>query len=151
MSIYLASDSDGSLLVDAAVSYLTGEKLPSTKSSLDSLVHRSYLSIKVTSDGKPVFLGKKEQQISLDTRDNEIDVSLEQFPPRLTPYNITLIATLGHGNKKTTFVATTELYRLPQRTDGGSSTRLDHLYGGLAVVKGEETEWAPIFPYTYYG
>ncbi|QKX54849.1 uncharacterized protein TRUGW13939_01938 [Talaromyces rugulosus] len=150
MSIYLGSDYDGSLLVDAAVSYLTGEKLPSTKSSVDSLVHRSYLSIKVTSDGKPIFLGKKEQQISLDTRDNEIDISLEQFPPRLTPYNITLIATLGHGNKKTTFVATTELYRLPQRTDGGSSTRLDHLYGGLAVVKGEETEWTPIFPYTYY-
>lgn len=147
MSIYLASDSEGSLLVDAVVSHLTGE--PISPAPFPSPAWKPKLLIDVTADGKEVALGKHDRLVGLDTRDNELSISLDQFPPRLAPYKITVKAALAGEHKN--FQATTELYRLPQRTDGGSATRLDHLYGGLAVVKGNQTEWTPIFPYTYYG
>jgi hypothetical protein len=147
MSIYLESDSEGSLLIDAAVSYLTGDPLPSTVSSSSNKA--SVLSLDITSDGTSIV--SKPQSVVVDSSENEIPISFDKFPPSSMPYNITVRATLSHGNTEITFETSTELYRLPQRTDGGSATRLDHLYGGLAVVKGDQTSWMPIFPYTYYG
>ena len=153
MSIYLASDSEGSLLVDAVVSHLTGEPISLTPQLPSrSLDWKPKLLIDVTVDGeKEVTLNAKHDYlVGLDTRDNELSISLDQFPPRLTPYSITIKATLVEGDIKS-FQATTKLYRLPQRTDGGSAARVDHLYGGLSVLKGSQTEWTSIFPYTYYG
>ncbi|OKL56298.1 hypothetical protein UA08_08550 [Talaromyces atroroseus] len=147
MSIYLESDYEGSLLIDATVSYLTGDPLPDTFSSSSS--KGSILSIEIISDGASI--APKQQSVVVGSSDNEILMSFDKFPPRSTPYNITVRASLSHGNSKSiSFEASTELYRLPQRTDGGSATHLDHLYGGLAVVKGDQTAWTPIFPYTYY-
>lgn len=148
MSIYLQSDSQGSLLIDAAVSYLTGQPLLGAAAS-SSNSERFSLSLAITSDGASIV--SHQQSVAIGSSDNEIPISFDKLPPQLTPYNISVVGTLSHGNSHTTFSATTELYRLPQRTDGGSATRLDHLYGGISVVKGSQDEWKPVFPYTYYG
>lgn len=148
MNIYLESDSQGSLLIDAAISYLTGEPLPSV-ATLSQNSERFSLSLVITSGGASII--SHHQSVAVGSSDNEIPITFDKVPPQMTPYNISVVGTLSHGNNKTTFSATTELYRLPQRTDGGSVTRLDHLYGGLSVIKGSQTEWKPLFPYTYYG
>ncbi|EED13907.1 conserved hypothetical protein [Talaromyces stipitatus ATCC 10500] len=147
MNIYLESDVDGSLLVDATVSYLTGEPLAGTADFISGR-GKSNVTLDITSDG--ISIVSKQYSVTLDSHDNEIPINFTKFSPRLTPYNITVVATVSHGNTESKMKANTELYRLPQRTDGGSATRLDHLYGGLAVMKGKDTEWTPIFPYTYY-
>lgn len=147
MSIYLESDSQGSLLVDATVSYLTGEPLPITYSSFND--EQARLSLNISCDGVPLI--SKSESISMGSRDNEIPIIFETLSPRLKPYNITAVGILSHGDHETIFEASTELYRLPQRTDGGSATRLDHLYGSLGIIKKNQTDWKPIFPYTYYG
>lgn len=147
MSIYVESDSQGSLLVDATVSYLNGEPLPITYSSFDD--EQASLSLNISCDGVPLV--SKLESISVDSSNNEIPISFATLGPRLTPYNITVVGIMSHGDHNTVFEASTNLYRLPQRTDGGSATRLDHLYGGLGVIKKNQTDWKPIFPYTYYG
>lgn len=147
MNIYLESDSQGSLLVDATVSYLTGEPLPYTDISFSG--EQAKLSFNISCDGIPLI--SRPESISVGSSNNEIPISFETLQPRLTPYNITTVGVLSHGNHKTIFKASTELYRLPQRKDGGSATRLDHLYGSLSVIKKNQTDWKPIFPYTYYG
>ncbi|KUL83931.1 hypothetical protein ZTR_06824 [Talaromyces verruculosus] len=86
----------------------------------------------------------------MGSRNKEVPISFETLEPRLTPYIITAVGILSHGDHETMYEASTELYRLPQRTDGGSATRLDHLYGSLGVIRKNETDWKPIFPYTYY-
>lgn len=148
MNIYLESDSQGTLLIDAAVSYLTGEPLPSAAASFPNSEPFS-LSLVITSGGASIV--SHQQSVAIGSSDNEIPITFDKLPPQMTPYTISVVGTLSHGNSQTTFSATTELYRLPQRTDGGSATRLDHLYGGLSVIKGSQNEWKPLFPYTYYG
>lgn len=87
------------------------------------------------------------QQVPVNVSDNQVSFSLGQFKPSLDPYAISVKATVGGK----TFNASTVLRRLPTRTDGGSVTKLDNLYGSL-LVKGmsNDSNWTPIFPYSFY-
>ena len=45
--------------------------------------------------------------------------------------------------------------RLPARTDGGSTTKIDNLYGALLIQETDASEnttrsWKPLLPYSYY-
>ncbi|EHK98582.1 hypothetical protein M7I_5607 [Glarea lozoyensis 74030] len=88
-------------------------------------------------------------QIDLNTTGNIRNFSLAQFPPRLTPYPITLYATIPGSTK--TFKSTTEIYVLPSRTYG-SAVKIDNLHGGLLVQNNinKYKGWYPIFPNGHY-
>ncbi|QDS68270.1 hypothetical protein FKW77_010634 [Venturia effusa] len=106
------------------------------------------LSLKIFTNGSAIT-SVNQTSVNVNTVNNEIHLSLEPFPAALHPYNVTVFGTLSQSNA-TVFTASTQLYKLPSRVDGGSVTRLDNLYGGLSVRKGAETEWSLIFPFTYY-
>jgi hypothetical protein len=78
-----------------------------------------------------------------------LSFSLSQFPPRLTPYPITLYGTLPNSSK--TFKSTTQIYVLPSRIFG-SAVKIDNLHGGLLVQNhvNSYSGWYPIFPNGYY-
>lgn len=147
MSLYLESDSIGSFLVDTSISYIVGR--PYLNGNNSRHVNQTTLEIKI-SFGNSTTLDMNTTSVGIGSTDQEIQFDLEQFPPSLTPYNVTLQGSLPYSNGAR-YAASTQFVRLPRRTDGGSATRLDNLYGGLSVVKGNETEWSLIFPYTYYG
>lgn len=147
MNIYLESDNQGSFLVDASISYLVGQTYPATSSP--SSYNNAELSLEILVNGSSIEVSD-QASISIGTVNNELVFDLEQFPASLYPLNVTIHGTLTQAND-TVFTASTKLYKLPKRTDGGSVTRLDNLYGGLSVRKGVETEWSLIFPFTYYG
>ena len=68
------------------------------------------------------------------------------------PYNISIVAS-GPGSQ--TYSASTQLWRLPSRTDGGGVTKIDNLYGGLLVKSDSASTnntlgWTPLLPYSYY-
>lgn len=148
MSIYLDTDINGSIIVNAGVSYRLGEPiaaeylpLSSPSPSLASL--KSKLQLKVLTNGTLLTTAT----IDLNSTDNEIALDLRGLTARFDPHNITVLASLANG---IIYSATTTLYRLPYPEDYGSISRLDSLYGGLWVLRGKQAAWELIFPYTYY-
>lgn len=148
MSLYLDSDHVGSLLIDASLSYLVGEPFITGNNS-SAVQKKTELDIQIASENSSLPVIYKGL-MDVDSVNNEISVSLDQFPPSLNPYDIVITASIPWKNQ-TLYSARTQLLRLPSRTDGGSITKLDNLYGGLSVLKGNETKFSLIFPYTYYG
>lgn len=99
---------------------------------------------------------------------NLIRFSLTQFAPRTQPYGISIKAQIAGQ----TFTAAAQLYRLPTRTDGGSVTKIDQLYGTILVrasatlnglfsnssislnssgpFPNQNSAWTPFLPYSFY-
>ena len=144
MSLYLEDDAYGSFVVDASMSDYVGSKLELTGEKAGSYADHK-LDITYLLEGQPLKFNSSAAQIGQKT---EHHFDLSQLDISTTEHNITAVATLSGSNS--TFYAWTTLLRLPLRTDNGSATRLDHMYGGLAVRRGEDTAWKPIFSYTYY-
>ncbi|KAJ5636156.1 uncharacterized protein N7484_009469 [Penicillium longicatenatum] len=87
--------------------------------------------------------------VPINSTSTEVEFSLLRLPPRFESYNVTLKATGADGHHVHT--ATTSLYHLPARTDGGSVTKVDSLYGGLSVQnQTNPSVWTPLLPYSYY-
>ena len=88
--------------------------------------------------------------VKLNSNGTLFDFNLIEFEPRVEPYEISLMARASDGSS---YMASTQILRLPSRTDGGSVTKIDSLYGGL-LVKAPSTSvqdaWKPVFPYSYY-
>ncbi|EKG10780.1 Glycoside hydrolase subgroup catalytic core [Macrophomina phaseolina MS6] len=146
MNLYLDGEESGSLLVDASISDLVGQPFTSSTGS-SSAVEGTDLLVDIFLDGKSSLLAERTTVSIGDSA--EIVFDLSGFSARLEPYNITAIATLAQDNS-TTFTANTQFSKLPLRTDNGTVTRLDNLYGGLSVRRADSTTFQPIFPYTYY-
>ena len=144
MSLYLEDDAYGSFVVDASMSDYVGSKLELNGHNAGSYADHK-LNIAYFLEGQPFRVNSSAAHIGQKT---EHHFDLLQLDISTTAHNITAVATLSGSNS--TFSAGTSLLRLPLRTDNGSATRLDHLYGGLAVRRGEGTAWKPIFSYTYY-
>lgn len=149
MSIYLETDASGSLLVDTTVSHLVGDPLP-VKPRTNYTDQHLHLDIHILSDETPIA-SVTNHALPLDTTKAEIPLSFGFLTPKLTPYTITTTATLINSITNTTFTTSSELFYLPQRTDGGSATRIDHRTGMLSYIQDQSVTWTPIFPYTYYG
>ncbi|KAH8587722.1 hypothetical protein B0O99DRAFT_656262 [Bisporella sp. PMI_857] len=141
MSIYLDNESNGSLLIDAGISYQVGQPLTSRNYS-DPALNPTLLKVDVIYDGGIV----KTTSVFVGTTNNEVALDLECFPGSLGAYNISIEATLG---RDAVYTASAELFRLPYPEHYGSISRVDNLYGGLWVQRGDEA-WSHIFPYTYY-
>jgi hypothetical protein len=90
------------------------------------------------------------QNITINTTNNELGFFLSGLTARLEPYELVITGASGDGAQF--YTATTQLYYIPARTDGGSVTKIDNLYGGLLVQDylSNSTAWTPLFPYTFY-
>ncbi|RAH59686.1 hypothetical protein BO85DRAFT_518471 [Aspergillus piperis CBS 112811] len=148
MSIYLETDAKGSLLVDTTVSHIVGDSLP-VQGRTNYTYQHLHLDIHILSDETQIA-SISNHSLPLDTTKAEIPLSFDFLTPKLTPYTITTTATLINSITNTTFTTTSELFYLPQRTDGGSATRIDHRTGILSYIQDQSVTWTPIFPYTYY-
>jgi len=146
MNLYLEDDTVSSFIVDAPINWYRGHALPDSNTSMLSN-HSSEIMLEITTGGQSLCLNKTS--IALGSTDNEIPFDVSSLAVSREAYNITIIGTL-QGHQNTTFTATTQLTRLPLRTDNGTVTRIDNLYGGLSVRKGQSKQWTSLFPYTYY-
>jgi hypothetical protein len=142
MSIYLDTDGEASLLIDAAISNQVGQPLPGNYTGASACASGN-LSVDIIFEGAVIGT----TALRLNSTDVEVPIALEQFPAGLDGLNISIRATLDGSYN---FEASTELFKLPSPEGYGSVSRLDNLYGGLWVQREDEV-WRHIFPYTYYG
>jgi len=140
MNLYTAADDKGIFIVDAEISYIHGEPLEAKDHDSQSL------QIELSVDETQLHL---KYSVPVNTSSNELDFPLQDLVPRFEPYRVTLKAKHQDGTRA--YTAITELYHLPERTDGGSITKLDNLYGGLLVQDNtKDSSWSPLLPYSYY-
>ena len=106
-----------------------------------------FIDVEVVETGLNLVAGRN---ITVNTTSNEFGFSLSELTPRFEPYQIVITGASGDGAQF--YSSTTDLYYVPERTDGGSVAKVDSLYGGLVVqdVFSSSTEWEPLFPYTFY-
>lgn len=144
MSIYLETDSAAAVLVDADISYETGEAIPEAfvagTAPLQQLQQKQ-LQVTVSTGGES--LGSAV--VDVGSGDNEIPVSLARLSPRAEPYNLTVQATLA--NSTVYYSTTTNLSYLAYPESYGSVARLDQLYGGTYAQRGRNSSWTAIYPY----
>ena len=144
MTIYLASDSTASLLVDAGISHLLGEPIAHKYAGESKGAVASEASVVVKAGHSVLAVAA----VAVGSTGNELSFSLHSLAARTAAYNLTVTATLANGAVYTT---STALYRLPTPTDSRTVSRIDNLYGGLWYQRSKDTAWTPFFPYTYYG
>lgn len=151
MNIYLDGESYASLIVDAPLSYLNGGAFVNStfnkQDNLTSAFTTLFIDVSLSDTGVDLVSGRN---VTVNTTSNEFVFSLDGLTPQFEPYEIVITGASGDGAQF--YTATTDLYYLPTRTDGGSVTKVDNLYGGLLVQDylSNSTEWTSIFPYTYY-
>ncbi|KAK8182839.1 hypothetical protein BC567DRAFT_207300 [Phyllosticta citribraziliensis] len=152
MNLYVETDTTASFIVDARLSLVTGEpyyngvyhKDTKETTPFDHL----YIDISLSDSGRSLVADKN---VSVNSTANEFQFSLAGIKAQLEPYNVTLVGASRDGNQS--YTATTQLFKLPARTDGGSVVKLDRLYNGLQVQDylSNSDAWSSLFPYSFYG
>jgi hypothetical protein len=150
-NIYLDTDTVGSFLIDTEISYTRG--IPYCSSLGDAFVDaaagvRINFVLFRSDTGQTVL---ESVQVGVNQTGIEVQFGLIDFEPRMEPYEITIRAVANQCGR--TYQMATHLYRLPERTDGGSVVRVDNKFGGISVsssVPDHDTVWKPIFPYAFY-
>lgn len=142
MSIYLETDQEASLLIDAAISDQVGQPLPLNYTGHFSNATTA-LSVDVVYNGTVI----DTVAVNVGWTDVEVPLNLSRFATSLDGFNISVRTTIGGSDS---YQASTEVFKLPTPENYGSVSRLDSLYGGLWVQRDDE-DWKHIFPYTYYG
>jgi hypothetical protein len=151
MNIYITDDKYGPFIVDAPICYMHGEPYYNCsfnkQTNLTSPFTTLFVNISVDDTGLELV---SSRNVTVNSTANEFVFSLAGLIPRLEPYNLSIIGASGDGNHS--YVATTKFYFLPNRSDGGSTVKIDSLFGGLVVqdFKTNSTKWTGLFPYTYY-
>lgn len=150
-NLYLASEKYGSFIIDAPISFMHGAAYTNASFNKDtnttSVFTTLFIDVLVVESGLDLISGVN---VTVNTTNNELGFSLSGLTPRFEPYEIVITGASGDGARF--YSSTTQLYYVPERTDGGSVTKVDNLYGGLLVQDylKNSTAWAPLFPYTYY-
>lgn len=155
---YLETDTTGTFVVDAALSYYHGQPYEGVPLAQKNGASLELFSNLADSDNLSLYIVRTDNTHQLIPRATVrvgangtlFDFDLSELEPRFEPYDISVVAT---GPDKHIYTASTQIVRLPSRTDGGSVTKIDSLYGGL-LVKTPSTSvqgaWEPVFPYSYY-
>ncbi|OLN88217.1 hypothetical protein CCHL11_00133 [Colletotrichum chlorophyti] len=143
LSIYLETDESASLLIDAVVSTQVGTPLPVGYGQNSSVAASAPVVIEILLGDDALA----RENISLNSRDNEVPLALKTLTPRMEAYNITIRTRL---NSSHVYEAWTDFSYLPYPEDYGSVARIDNLYGGLLAQRGKDASWDTIFAYTYY-
>ncbi|KAJ5408879.1 hypothetical protein N7509_002762 [Penicillium cosmopolitanum] len=145
MSLYIPTDVNASFIVESQFSYTHGVVWDYAEAQDDS-----DLKLEITIEGESLHLHHSLAGSVTSKSLEEVPFSLKNLTPRFIPYSVTL--TITRASARWVYNATTQLFYLPPRTDGGSITKVDSLYGGLLVqnyVNGS-TAWTPLLPYSYY-
>jgi hypothetical protein len=151
MNIYFAGESYASFIVDASISYMHGGSFVNgsfnKRDNITSPFMKLFIDISVQESGLDLLSGRN---VTVNSTSNEFMFSLDSLTPRFDPYEVVIVGASGDGAQS--YTATTDLYYLPARTDGGSVTKVDNLYGGLLVQDylKNSTSWTQLFPYTFY-
>ncbi|XXH00901.1 hypothetical protein Hte_007252 [Hypoxylon texense] len=152
-SIYLAGETKGSFVVNAALSPWYGE--PWTNSTSDGEAAAGpftelFFSISVASDEGASAGSLVESSIPVNETGAVFDFDLSCFEPRAAPYEVVLSGTSLFGDQS--YTAKSEFRLLPDIAPEGSATKIDNLKGGL-LFKNAQTggEFVPLLPYGYYG
>ena len=90
------------------------------------------------------------QTVAVNSTENLFSFTLSSLKARDKPYSISLYGTSLDGYQS--YSATTEIYILPDLTDGGSAVKIDNLYGGLWVQnkKNNWSGWYAVYPSGFY-
>ncbi|KAJ5160019.1 uncharacterized protein N7482_007023 [Penicillium canariense] len=141
MSLYTPGDDTGSFIIDADMSYIRGEPLRETGHGSQDL------DLEITVGEGQLTL---RHTIAINSSSIELDFPLHSLAPHSRPYSVTLKATRPNCDRA--YTATTQVYHLPKRADGGSVTKVDSLYGGLLVQNksDDSSPWSPLLPYSFY-
>ncbi|KAH9219123.1 hypothetical protein DL95DRAFT_457591 [Leptodontidium sp. 2 PMI_412] len=151
LNLYLASETYASFIIDAPISFMHGGAYMNAsfnkQDNITSPFTKLFIDVEVTESGLNLIAGGN---VTVNTTNNEFGFNLSGLTPRFEPYQIVITGASGDGAQF--YSSTTDLYYVPERTDGGSVAKVDSLYGGLLVqdVFTGSTDWTPLFPYTFY-
>jgi hypothetical protein len=151
LNIYLSGENYASFIIDAPLSYLNGEAYTNStfnkQDNITSSFSTLFIDISVVESGLDLL---SHRNVTINSTANEFVFSLASLTSRIDPYEIVIVGAAIDGAQS--YTATTNLFYLPAREDGGSVTKVDSLYGGILVQDylSNSTSWSPIFPYTYY-
>jgi hypothetical protein len=150
-NIYLNNDRWAGFLVDTRLSNYIGDLYCSTLDNgamdiaagvvIDFVIYR-------TDTGQAVV---EKISVPINATGVQAQLKLADFEARTEPYDITLKTLVPHCGKH--YQASTKLYVLPARTDGGNAVRIDYKYGGIAVntsPPSSEAVWKTLLPYSFY-
>jgi hypothetical protein len=150
-NIYLSNDNIGGLVLDARISHTHGEQYCGTLGNAEIDVATKVRLNVVIFRGDTGQTLVERVDVPVNATGVEVQFRLTDFVPRMEPYEI--LMRIFQLRCARTYQASTKLYRLPAREDGGSTARLDHKYGSIAVSHSppnEEAVWKSLFPYSFY-
>jgi hypothetical protein len=146
-SIYVSSETTGSFIVDAALSFLFGSSYYNSTSVAESSNEpftELFFTIAIESDDLVLV----SNQVAINSTDNLFDFDLSVLKPRTDAYNVVLFGASQDGNQ--TYTATTKLYYLPAKTTG-SMTKIDNLNGGFLFANNVSNfAFEPFLMYGFY-
>lgn len=145
MSLYTPPDVSGSFIVDSYFSKPNGNE-----TAFDQAKENKDDNIKLEIIVEEASL-HLQSSLGAGITTQEVPFSLRDFVPRFRSYSVTLTVTHNSSTRQV-YNATTQLFYLPGRTDGGSITKVDSLYGGLLVQNymNGSTAWSSLLPYSYF-
>lgn len=142
LSIYLDTDANASVLVDAEISYQLGEAI---SESVVTASPPQPLQVTILTENATLL---STASVDVGSTNNDLPIDLSALTARLDPYNLTITATLSNT---TVYSTSTNFSYLPYPTTNGSIARLDNLNGGISAHRGGPTApWTALYPYTYY-
>ncbi|KAF6220378.1 hypothetical protein HO133_003510 [Letharia lupina] len=157
---YLEEDIVGTFIVDAPLSYFYGQPYDNTLFGQQNDRALKLLSNVSEYNTISFYVNRSDDAIrpisyatvKLNSTGTLFDFDLSEFEPRFEPYNLSVVAMDPNNH---IYMASTQLLRLPSRSDGGSVTKIDSLHGGLLVKattisNSSSGAWTPLFPYSFY-
>ncbi|KAK0615919.1 hypothetical protein B0T17DRAFT_656983 [Bombardia bombarda] len=145
-SLYLDSEPQGEIIVNAELSDFFGSPWPARNSSSTTSNQFSF-SIHVGDNEENILLASSS--VAVNTTGNIFTFDLSTLTPSLAPINLTLRGT-GPQQQQAAFTATSELLYLPEKTNG-SVTKLDNLNGGMLFRNAASgNRFVPLLPYGFY-
>ena len=154
-SIFLESDGGGSFIVNAPISYIFGQSFnnvtyTNTDGGKRTLVPGPFTTLAIDIMIEDTGMLLVSDFVDVNSTGNLFSFSFSGLEARDKPYSISLYGTSLDGYQS--YSATTEIYILPDRTDGGSAVKIDNLYGGLWVQnkKNNWSGWYAVYPSGFY-
>jgi hypothetical protein len=154
-TIFLESDGGGSFIVNAPISHIFGQSFDNvtytnTDGGKRTLIPGPFTTLAVDIMVEDTGMLLVSDFVDVNSTENLFSFSFSGLTARDKPYLISLYGTSLDGYQS--YSATTEIYILPDRTDGGSTVKIDNLYGGLWVQNKANnwSGWYAVYPSGFY-
>lgn len=136
---YLEEDATGAFIIDTQV---TNTGVAGT-SIIRNVKASSELHVTIAVNGHTLTSGT----VPLNASAHELSFSLKSLNSQHEAFDIECTAKTSDGQM---FKANTALLKLPNRTDGGSVTKMDLRTGAMLVKNSATSGWETIFPLGFY-